>query len=61
MEVLNPSNFTLDIYVALLLKTFEIRFILRVRGVKKGEPEDRTQVCFRVEPLLKQITQVPVL
>ena len=32
-----------------------------MRGVKKGEPEDRTHVCFRVEPLLKQSTQVPVL
>ena len=32
-----------------------------MRGVKKGEPEDRTHVCFRVEPLLKQSTPVPVL
>ena len=58
----NPSNFNLDIYVALLIKTFEIHvsFIVRTRGVKKGEPEDKTHVCFRVEPLLKQITQVPV-
>ena len=31
-----------------------------MRGVKKGESEDRTHVRFRVEPLLKQSTQVPV-
>ena len=58
----NPSNFRLDIYVALLIKTFEVHvsLIVRARGVKKGEPEDKTHVCFRVEPLLKQSTQVPV-